>query len=157
MKRYLLRSLLLRSERIRSPIVRWAHELHCALIVIPTGWPPRIVAEGWENWHILYLPHCIQPARVAGMAAWSWWLTPWWHLLTSNDVTPSVPGVCCVSAVVTDWRWPGLEVTVLVWTLAWQLLMCSAYGATPHAMGNVLKEATEIKILLIVLKSRSFR
>ena len=49
MKRYLLRSLLLRSERIRSPIVRGAHELHCALIVIPTGWPPRIVAEGWEN------------------------------------------------------------------------------------------------------------
>ena len=103
-----------------------------------------------------FVPSALHPAaaRLAGMAAWSWWLTPWWHLLTSNDVTPSV---CCVSVVVTDWRWPGLEVTVLVWTLAWQLLMCSAYGATTHAMGNVLKEATEIKILLIVLKSRSFR
>lgn len=47
----------------------------------------------------------------------------------------------------------GLEVTVLEWILAWQLPMCSAYGAT-HAMGNVLNEA---KILLIVLKSRSFK
>ena len=53
-----------------------------------------------------FVPSALHPASQAGMAAWSWSLTPWWHLLTSNDVTPSVPGVC-VSAVVTDWRWPG--------------------------------------------------
>ena len=102
MKRYLLRSLPLRSQRIRSLIVRWAHELHCALIVIPTGWPPRIVAEGWENWHILYLPHCIQPARLAWQRDHDQWLHDGisWHLMMWLQV-------CRVSAVVTGWGWPG--------------------------------------------------
>ena len=151
MKRYLLRSLPLRSQRIRSLIVRWAHELHCALIVIPTGWPPRIVAEGWENWHILYLPHCIQPARLAWQRDHDQWLHDGisWHLMMWLQVC-RVFASLLLSRAGDD---QGLEVTVLVWILAWQLLMCSAYGAT-HAMGNVLNEA---KILLIVLKSRSFK
>ena len=53
---------------IRSLIVSAGLHWHCALIVIPTERPPRIVAEGWEKFdHILYLPCCIQPQ--AGMAA----------------------------------------------------------------------------------------
>ena len=115
------------SACIRSLIVSAGLHWHCALIVIPTEWPPRIVAEGWEKFdHILYLPCCIQPGWHGSGATDP---TPWWHLLW-HLIKWRLMRLCCCHGH-RMWDDQALEVTVLVVrALAWQLLMCSVYGAT---------------------------
>ena len=159
MKRYLLRSPPLRSQsqRIRSLIVRWAHELHChcAVIVIPTEWPPRIVAEGWENWHILYLPRCIQPRWLAGSVITGrtpWWHLPW-HLMMCRQVCPGVS-----AAVVTDrggMTRPGGHCLGVNPRLATPDVLC-VRSNTATCDGKCSQRGKLDKILLIVLKSRSY-
>ena len=88
------------SACIRSLIVSTGLHWHCALIVIPTEWPPRIVAEGWEKFdHILYLPCCIQPQQRS-----HWSDTLMASPLTSDQVTPDAS---LLLSRASDVGWPG--------------------------------------------------
>lgn len=152
MKRYLLRSPLLRSERIRSLIVRsvlmscivlWLwfrlngrHKLLLKVGKIDTFCTFRVASShaGWlAGW---YRDHC----SYSMMAS----------LLTSNDVSPSV---------VTDragWPGPGGHCLGVNPRLATPDVLC-VRSNTATCDGKCSQRGKLDKILLIVLKSRSFR
>ena len=115
MNRYLLRSLLL-SVFIRSHIVCWVQ----LCIDCDSDWmATELLLKVRKNWHILYLPCCIQAGCLVAVFPMIWpqfgGILSVWHSAQWSPCSPRsvFEFICCLRWMGCSQLW-ALEVIVLV-------------------------------------------